>query len=169
LLTAAAGLVLANALTFRLKIGGHDDVDLTPSMHWPVPAPAAEPEPDAGPVLVTVEYRVREENAARFLKAMRSVRRMRLRDGAVYWQIFRDTERPQRFVEHFIAESWAEHMRQHARVTRSDRQLEVRIQRFHEGDEPPTIIHYLAGEASLMLAEQARQELQPATGATLPG
>jgi MFS family permease len=169
LLIAAAGLVLANALTFALKIGGHDDVDLTPSMHWPAPAPTAEPEPDAGPVLVTVEYRVREQNAARFLKAMRSVRRMRLRDGAVYWQIFRDTERPQRFVEHFVAESWAEHIRQHARVTRSDRQLELRIQRFHEGDQPPTIIHYLAGEASLMLAEQARQELQPGPGAPFPG
>lgn len=149
LAAAGAGLVLALAATRRLKIGGHDDVDLTPSSHWPAPMPAAEPELEAGPVLVTVEYRIRPENVGRFLKGMRSVRRMRLRDGAVFWQVFRDTDDPQRFVEHFVAESWAEHLRQHARVTVADQDVEQRIRALHEGPEPPKVTHYIAGGAEV--------------------
>lgn len=149
LVVAGVGLVLALAATRRVRIGGHDDVDLTPSSHWPAPMPAAEPELDAGPVLVTVEYRIRPENVARFLKGMRTVRRMRLRDGAVYWQVFRDTDDPQRFVEHFVAESWAEHLRQHARVTMADRDVERRIWALHEGPEPPKVVHYIAGGAEV--------------------
>jgi MFS family permease len=151
LAAAGAGLVLALAATRRLKIGGHDDVDLTPSSHWPAPMPAAEPELEAGPVLVTVEYRIRPENVGRFLKGMRSVRRLRLRDGAVFWQVFRDTEEPQRFVEHFVAESWAEHLRQHARVTVADQDVERRIRALHEGPEPPKVTHYIAGGADVRM------------------
>jgi MFS family permease/quinol monooxygenase YgiN len=147
LAAAGAGGALAVFATRTVHIGGHDHVDLAPAMHWPEPVPAEALEPDAGPVLVTVEYQVRPEHVNRFLKAMRSVRRMRLRDGAVYWQIFRDTERPERFVEHFITESWAEHLRQHARVTRADRDLETRILALHSGREPPQVTHYLAAAA----------------------
>lgn len=142
--TAGALVVLA---TLRLRIGGHEDVDLSPSMHWPAPMPAARPELDAGPVLVTVEYRIRARHVTRFLKAMRTVRRMRLRDGASYWQIFRDTEDPERLVEHFVTESWAEHLRQHGRVTKADRDIEARIRTLHAGDSPPKVTHYIAGGA----------------------
>ncbi len=147
LAAAGASGVLAIFATRTIHIGGHDHVDLAPAMHWPEPVLAEALEPDAGPVLVTVEYQVRPEHINRFLKAMRSVRRMRLRDGAVYWQIFRDTKRPERFVEHFITESWAEHLRQHARVTRADRDLETRILALHSGREPPRVVHYIAAEA----------------------
>ena len=146
--SAVAGALVVLA-TLRLRIGGHEDLDLTPSMHWPTPMPATEPEPDAGPVLVTVEYRVRAKHVTRFLKAMRTVRRMRLRDGASYWQIFRDTEDPERLVEHFVTESWAEHLRQHGRVTKADRDIEQRIRRLHAGDAPPKVTHYIAGGAPL--------------------
>jgi quinol monooxygenase YgiN len=118
-------------------------------MHWPAPTLAAEPELDAGPVMVTVEYRILAKDVARFLKAMRTVRRMRLRDGASYWQIFRDTEEPERFVEHFLVESWAEHLRQHGRVTKADRDIQARIQALHAGKGPPKVVHYIAGGAPL--------------------
>jgi len=169
LVAAGAGLVLALFATPRLKIGGHDDMDLTPSSHWPAPMPAAEPHLEAGPVLVTVEYRIRPENVKRFLKAMRSVRRMRLRDGAVFWQVYRDTDLPERFVEHFVTESWAEHLRQHARVTMADRDVEARIRALHQGPEPPRVNHYIAGGAEVEPLGRpvagAGGESRPATGA----
>ena len=144
--SAVAGALVVLA-TLRLRIGGHEELDLSPSMHWPAPMPAARPELDAGPVLVTVEYRIRSGHVTRFLKAMRTVRRMRLRDGASYWQVFRDTEDPDRFVEHFVTESWAEHLRQHGRVTKADRDIETRIRTLYAGDTPPKVIHYIAGGA----------------------
>ena len=147
LVASAAAGALVTLATLRLRIGGHEELDLSPSMHWPAPMPAARPELDAGPVLVTVEYRIRPRHVNRFLKAMRTVRRMRLRDGASYWQVFRDTEDPDRFVEHFLTESWAEHLRQHGRVTKADRDIEARIRTLHAGDTPPKVTHYIAGGA----------------------
>lgn len=145
---AAVCLVAGIVGSYRLHIGGHDAEDLTPSDHWPMPMPASKPQLDAGPVLVTVEYRIRPENVGRFLKAMRSLRRVRLRDGAVYWQVFRDMEQPDRFVEHFVTESWAEHLRQHGRVTVADRDVQERILALHAADERPRVIHYIAGYAA---------------------
>jgi MFS family permease len=146
---AAVCLALGVLASLRLRIGGHDTVDLTPSDHWPMPMPAAgQPEPDAGPVLITVEYRIPPENIARFLKATRSLRRVRMRDGAVFWQVFRDMEQPERFVEHFVTETWAEHLRQHGRVTVADRGVQERILALQTTGEHPKVTHYLAGYAS---------------------
>jgi len=111
--------------------------------------PAARPGLDAGPVLVTVEYRIRPEHVTRFLKGMRTVRRMRLGDGASDWRVFRDIDDPERFVEHFITESWAEHLRQHARVARADRDVQGRTRALHASDTPPKVSHDIAGGAQV--------------------
>jgi len=165
LAAAALCLLVGTIGTGRLRIGGHDAVDLTPSTDWPMPVTAGEPELDAGPVLVTVEYRIPSDNVVRFLKAMRSLRRVRLRDGAVYWQVFRDVEQPERFVEHFVTESWAEHLRQHGRVTVADRDVQERIVALQAGGERPRVIHYLAGYASPeVIGSRAKRPLPPEDG-----
>ena len=56
---------------------------------------------DLGPVLVTVEYEVAPDQATDFLKAVRQYRRIRRRDDAQKWGIFRDTENVNRYVETF--------------------------------------------------------------------
>jgi hypothetical protein len=53
--------------------------------------------------------------------------RIRRRDGAYRWGIFRDTEVADRFLEIFLVNSWAEHLRQHERQTRADLELEQRL------------------------------------------
>ena len=85
---------------------------------------------DFGPVLVTVEYQVASEETAEFLKAVQQHRRIRRRDGARKWGIFRDMEKQDRYVETFIVASWAEHLRQHERLTRADRETEERVLRY---------------------------------------
>jgi len=47
-------------------------------------------------------------------------------------------------VESFLVESWAEHLRQHERVTLADREIEERVLRFHRGKNEPRVTHYLA-------------------------
>jgi Transmembrane secretion effector len=98
-------------------------VDLTPWIHLRLPTilkenPAAA---DGGPILVTVEYDVDPEQKVPFLKAMHKYERIRRRDGAYRWGIFQDLENPDRYIETFLVDSWAEHARQHERVTRADR------------------------------------------------
>jgi hypothetical protein len=69
------------------------------------------------------------------------VRRVRRRDGAYQWGIFRDTEVPERYLEMFLVNSWAEHLRQHERQTQADRELEGRIYSFLSGE--PIVRHLI--------------------------
>lgn len=128
LLVAGAG-TLATAL-LRLYARLSDVVgDPTIWNHWRVPsiAPALEPDGDQGPVLVTVEYFVQPDRVAEFLDTIHGFERVRRRDGAMQWGVFYDSERPGRYLETFLVESWAEHLRQHARFTLADRELESRV------------------------------------------
>jgi hypothetical protein len=93
-------------------------------------------------VLVTVEYEVAPENAKEFIKAIRHYGRVRRRDGASRWGIFHDLEIPSRYVETFIVSSWAEHLRQHERMTLADRELEERLQSYVRGN--PRVRHMVS-------------------------
>src|SRR5262249_2605958 len=69
-------------------------IDLSAWNHWRMPAIGrdAAPSLDQGPVLVTVEYHVASQDAQRFLDAMEQYGRVRRRDGAFRWGVFRDLE-----------------------------------------------------------------------------
>ncbi len=68
---------------------------------------------------------------------MRQLRVIRLRDGAVFWGLFVDTVRPDRFIENFVSETWVEHLRLHERRIESDVVYEERARSFQLGDAPP--------------------------------
>jgi hypothetical protein len=67
----------------------------------------------------------------------------RRRDGAFQWHLFCDVSNPQRQLETFFVESWAEHMRQHERVTVSDRLVEDRVNSFHIGTNSIVVRHFI--------------------------
>jgi MFS family permease len=139
---AAAGAVLALLATRRWRLRTGPVADLTPSMHWPAPVLAAQVPADAGPVMVTVEYRVTAGNRAAFLTALNQVAHERYRDGAYHWGIFEDTAHPGRLLETFFVDSWLEHLRQHQRVTNADRVVEAQLRKLVEDE--PRITHYIA-------------------------
>lgn len=143
LLGAAIGLLvgLVAGLRYRLITGGK--VDLTPSLHWPEPTVMIELRPDDGPVLITVEYQIDPERSPEFTKAMHALSLVRRRDGAIRWGLFQDTAVPSRYVETFVVESWAEHLRQHERVTIADQIAEQRVGAFQISDKPPTVSHLI--------------------------
>jgi quinol monooxygenase YgiN len=144
LVSAGAGTLatLSLALFFRLPDA---TVDLTAWNHWPLPDISDGTLPggyESGTVLVTVEYEVEPENVKEFLKAVRRYGRIRRRDGASRWDIFRDLETPDRFIETFTVSSWAEHLRQHERMTEADREVEERLQRYIRHD--PRVRHLVS-------------------------
>jgi len=143
LLVAVFGLIAGLMLITRYRLAEGEKIDLTPSLHWPEPRMSVELQPEAGPVLVEVEYFIESERAQDFTKAMDDVRRERLRDGAMRWGLFTDSADPNRFVETFLLESWVEHMRQHERVTKSDRMAEELARAFHIGAGTPKIVHLI--------------------------
>ena len=59
-------------------------------MHWPTPVVAEDLEERAGPVMVTVEYRIAAKDRDSFLVALERVAAERRRDGAYAWSVFED-------------------------------------------------------------------------------
>jgi MFS family permease len=109
--------------------------------HWRKVSMFEEPEPDDGPVLVTVEYKIDPAKESEFLNAIHDYQRIRRRDGAFRWDIFYDAEIQGVYVETFRVDSWGEHERQHDRFTVADRECEERVLRFTL--EPIRTRHFL--------------------------
>jgi predicted MFS family arabinose efflux permease len=141
-LIGAAGLasIAIVASQFKLPSG---EADLAPSNHWPEPLVAEPIEQDRGPVLITIEYHIEKDDRPNFLKALGELSLERRRDGAFVWGVSEDAAVPERIMEWFMVESWAEHMRQHHRVSKADAKLEQQVREFHKGAEEPRIQHFL--------------------------
>lgn len=145
LLASAAGAVLAALAVRDFSLGAREAPDLAPSYHWTHPSAVEEPDQDRGPVLVTIEYEIALDQREAFLDAMQSLGIIRRRDGAFAWGIFEDIAIPGRYVEIFQVDSWLDHLRQHARVTREDQRIQETIHRFHIGSAPPRVSHFVGG------------------------
>jgi len=139
---AAASVLVAIPLTWRWKLQTGASVDFTPSMSWPAPVISQSVDDDAGPVLVTVEYRIQETARDAFLDALDQLSRERRADGAYEWAIFEDVAETGRFLETFLLDSWLEHLRQHERVTNADRVLQESILRLLR--DKPLVTHLIA-------------------------
>jgi MFS family permease len=143
LAAAAMGLTVALLAALRYPLPVGEGPDLTPSRHWPNPVVAAEPHPEHGPVLITVEYRVDADRAAEFAAAIEKLETIRRRDGAFRWGVYRDIAVPDRWIEAFLVESWGEHLRQHERVTAEDQELENRVRNLLKEKSEPVVSHLI--------------------------
>ena len=146
LLLASVGLLAAVPLTWRFELGQVEALDLTPSMHWPAPV-VERPEDgliDRGPVMVTVEYQIRQEDRDAFISAVTEWSQERWRDGAFEWQLYQSAESANTWIEAFGVSSWEEHLAQHARVSKSDRDLQEKVRVFDTREGGPVVRHYIA-------------------------
>jgi len=138
----ASGFGIAACLLLRLPFPlPEPSAALDVWNHWPKPMLVAEPEPDEGPVLVTIEYKVNPDKANEFLEAIHKYERIRRRDGATRWSVYYDAEFPGQYLETFLVDSWAEHQRQHDRFTLADRTIEDQVIRC--ALEPLRIRHFI--------------------------
>jgi MFS family permease len=142
LLGASAGMLVSLPFTLRIHILKGALPDLTPyESKRAIPAFAAMPEPDDGPVRISVEYTIPEENLVAFSRAIHELQGARLRDGAIRWGIYRDAANPTRMNETFIMESWLDYLRSRERTTLADQALRQRVWELHRGDGPPKVSH----------------------------
>ena len=116
----------------------------------PLPQPQA-PAPvlttllnsESGRVLEAVHYRVDPANRDTFLAAMREVRQVRVRAGAVVWRLYEDVAQPDHWTELWAMESWTEHLREETRLDEADRVTLARATALHRSEEPPRASRYL--------------------------
>jgi MFS family permease len=144
LLIASAGLLVGCMTAVKFKLGGAGNLNLQPSLHWQEPHVLLSDTAGRGAILTTVEYDIDPVDAAAFLKAMRELERSRRQNGGYGWGVYEDMEKPGRVIEHFLTDSWLEHLRHHERVTVADREVQDRVNAFHKGAAPPRVSHLAA-------------------------
>ena len=95
-------------LIWRVPETGH--LDREPAIYWPEARLAFDPEPDTGPVLVTVEYNVAPDQEGGFLGGDGPPATVSTPNRGDALGVYRDGDRPDRFIELFSVPSWEEHL-----------------------------------------------------------
>lgn len=148
LLVAAAVLLTSAALGWWLPLAQVAELNLAPLKNWTAPQTAVRVEPRTGPVVVTIEYRIREEDVLAFLAAMNERRRMRRRDGARHWMLLRDLSDPQVWIERYTTPTWLDYIRLNNRLTQNDALVPERLRALHCGDGPPVVRRMIERQTS---------------------
>jgi MFS family permease len=151
---SSAVMLALYLLVRRVRVKMGREADVTPSLHLPEVTPTIAPLPDDGPVLIQIEYQVEAHNRATFLRAMQAVGRVRRRNGATSWRVFRDIASESRFVERYVLTSWSEYVRLRSRMTVTDRDLSARVVALQLPDTPIRVSRLIGVDAPL--SEAAR-------------
>lgn len=138
LLWSAAALVAGAALGLRLPVPNTVAINLDPRQ-WDEPSIALDIRPRSGPIVVTIEYVIRQQDVVQFLAVMASRRRIRLRDGAKHWHLLRDLAEPSIWVERYHTPTWQDYVRHNQRLTLADVSISETLRDLHQGDGPPRV------------------------------
>ncbi len=143
LLCAAVVGVACMLLVQRVALDRQVLEDLSPSKAF---EPPRNSKPEEGRVVVHIEFLINPAKARRFRILMQESRRSRMRQGALSWRLLHSMERPERYIEEIVDESWTEHLRRFERVTTADVALRERKLAFHVADAPPRVTRFFETE-----------------------
>ena len=139
-LCAAAAVLLTNlTLGFWLPLPQLAGLKLDPLNRFKEPEIALHIEPRSGPVVITIEYRIREEDLVTFLRVMAERRRIRKRDGARNWTLLRDLNDPEIWIERYHTPTWLDYIRHNNRITEGDATISEELRLLHKGAETPRV------------------------------
>jgi predicted MFS family arabinose efflux permease len=145
ILVAAGTLLLSLLLTIPLSINFISDLDFNPAavgayVHHRL---THVPRPHDGPVSITIEFEVDRKQGSDFIRAMREVRLIHLRNGAFSWRLHEDLERFNTFRLEMMVPSWNEHLLQQERLTKTEKATLDRAWSMHVGKSLPEERIYL--------------------------
>lgn len=139
-LLQAAVLLIACAVVGRwLPLAQAENVNLDPLRQWEEPKTAVPIERRSGPMVVAIEYDIREADALEFLRIMAERRRIRRRDGARNWRLMRDLHDPRLWIERFETPTWLDYVRHNSRLTQDDAVIAERVRALHQGPGGPRV------------------------------
>jgi MFS family permease len=139
-LCAATAVLLANlALGFWLPLPQFAGLNLDPLNRFKEPEIAVHIEPRSGPIVITIEYKIREEDIVAFLRVMAERRRVRKRDGARHWTLLRDLNDSEIWVERYHTPTWQDYIRHNSRITQADARISEELRLLHKGAETPRV------------------------------
>lgn len=156
LLVSSGVLIACAALGRWLPLAQAGDLNLEPLRSWKEPSTAVPIVARSGPIVVTIEYLIREEDVVEFLEAMSERRRIRRRDGARNWRLLRDLSDPRVWIERYETATWLDYIRHNSRMTQHDAVVPQRLRQLHCGSEPPRVRRMIERESSAVPVEAVR-------------
>jgi MFS family permease len=160
LVIAGITLALSLWLAARLSINFTTSLSFDPPPISCVMNPLVyNPQPRDGPVAITFEFEVDRLHSREFLRLMREVRLIHLRNGAFGWRLDEDLTRFNTYRIELMVPSWKGYLLQRQRLTRAEQEIIKKVWRLHIGEQIPLEHYYLCVnrelEAQHMAAEHA--------------
>ncbi len=155
LLACAAVLLACAALGAWRPVAQAEHLDLDPLRQWQEPDTAVPVDARTGPVVITIEYVIRQDDQLRFLAAMAERRRIRRRDGALNWRLLRDLSNPELWIERYETPTWLDYARLYGRMTRNDAVVPESLRALHRGPDAPRVRRMIERPAAAQSARLA--------------
>ncbi|QOY61803.1 MFS transporter [Lysobacter sp. H21R4] len=126
---------------------------------WKEPSTAVPVDGRTGPVVITIEYAIREKDLGEFMGAMVERRRVRRRDGARNWTLLRDLADPEVWIERYETPTWLDYVRHNSRMTHHDAAISERIRALHCGGDGPVVRRMIERQCAPIAPRPARERL----------
>jgi MFS family permease len=146
-----------------------ENLNLDPLSRWQEPDTAVPVESRSGPIVITIEYRIRETDVVAFLAAMAERRRIRRRDSARHWTLLRDLGEANLWIERYHVATWLDYIRHNQRRTHADIANSDQILALHTGPERPRVHRMIERQTGSLPAQRTpgpRELADPMTDAT---
>ncbi|CDZ16331.1 Major Facilitator Superfamily permease [Candidatus Johnevansia muelleri] len=74
-----------------------------------------------GSIIVSIEYQIKDKDILEFINTVQLIRKLRLRNGAYIWYIYRDIKKKEIWKEIYLVKNWLQHKRMLDRLTIYDK------------------------------------------------
>lgn len=161
LLASAIALVVGAGVGLLLSIPPRVMLDLDPANRWQEPQIALPIEPRSGPIVISIEYKIRPQDVREFLRVMADRKRVRMRDGAREWVLRRDLSETDVWVESYKSPTWTEYARHNQRLTHADEVIGEKLRSLHQGAERPVVRRMIERPPNWFAAIAANRTIDP--------
>ena len=161
LLGSAVALLVGAAVGLLLAIPPRLTLDLDPADRWREPQINLPIEPRSGPIVISIEYRIRPQDVREFLNVMADRKRIRIRDGAREWTLRRDLAETDLWVESYKSPTWIEYARHNQRLTHADEVVGDKLRALHQGPERPVVHRLIERPPNWFAAIAANRTIGP--------
>jgi MFS family permease len=167
LVIAAVTLAISLFLAIPLSINFTTLLSFDPPPISCVMSPLVNhPQPRDGPVAITFEFEVDRLRGREFLRLMRELRLIHLRNGAFGWRLDEELTRPNTYRIEMMVPSWTGYLLQRERLTKAEQEIIKKVWRLHVGEQIPLERYYLC--VNRELEAQHIAEAHPSSMPTTP-
>ena len=137
---AIALVVLAVGHRYSINFAAEAQVEEAPLDH--AHDLAVVPDPDEGPITITIDYQIDSGDREEFRLLMQEVQAACRRNGAFQCRLDESLDHHGLFRLEYLVSTWADHLRQNMRMTVEETSAFNKSWNLHAGDSEPVVRHF---------------------------